>query len=1610
LELEFKSEIKKERSVCLSVMFSVDADEEFHLDFTDENNNQGIGNTTSTAKQRTSNSNISSRINQQQHQTHQYSRSCKMNMNATTTTGIGLSTKDVAAVPVSGSCPGSGSGNSNTSPPATKDRWVEGASTGTAAESGSGGGSNIMDDAILDLIGVQKNFSAHQAPAVQPVSSTDTPNSNVSFENDESNHNSWVDVSSSGTPCAHGHVHEHIYGHGHTTTATTTQNTITNAPNFLNMSPKIRMNPRDAASPRRSRKMTAKSKSFRDYEHSIEVSSQSQSQANMLHIPNMSLPQSHSQDTGSMNNTSVSHSLQSWKEDRQGNNIETYTGTTTGAGSRSGGVGVGVGIPGSGTAGAASVKSGGGSSYQNSVVGGLAYVETPYVETPQAKHISLAASASASASSTGHNHHPPSKVRAAGSASASASASAAGSTSASRSHYSVASKGSINSKGSGRGKGRDSSANDNRNTNASISRSRIPQSSSGASTGTGTRSRQSRRRNQGIGKEEQKMFEQRLCDVNFGVAVRKIHSNGKSQLRYVKCTAIDNKKNSHRKGRLSRRRSKLQNMSMSVPPEADGLGSLHEHRQQQHQQKISSSKSVTSLKGRRSRGKKYPGIGIINSNASTSTSVTGSVLPSDDRKQNMALTWGNKKKVVIPLYKFIAVRKGKSTDRTRRNVSHPSQLLSLVTSDKRNSSLDIEAPTKLDRDKFAKAFSIFLDVPLTDDMVGENVDVNIGAQGSASVVSSVQSSRMTMDDNSSFDSSSFVTPRGFDYQIGGDLLPSLTPSPSGSSRDESKLIMERTGLKLDDHPHADALIDSVDSTTGKEEAQSLNELLPPPPVSDGDIIRESTVKKMDMDVTPSEPKEKKSKQDRDGDDKATRAEDEKDEVLSAVSSLTQGFDQEIVEELHQALNELRAELDASRAEAARAVKVAEQAIQSAESCSSNDWNSTVTHKAAEAAAQAQKRSAEAIAKQRAAEQKLAVERKSASFWRKQAQTVEDEASGFQTRLAVAQVQRTAVTEELEREKRKAASYIQTMKRDYSMSESIQRETLVSAAEQNRLLEIELDGTRRDLEAKAEEAKYLQECIVDLKDGTTNVGKTSNKKTFFGKSKKQPRGPSLLLDSQPDSTAQSEDETRFNIGSLHTEELLKIQAESVAMRKQFEILRRTVKDEVGQLPEQAKEWALQASKAINIAQAEVGTLKNQLSLEMANRRKLLHEVQDLRGSVRVYCRPRPMTIAPDSGVTSIISSPSHDVGLLHREIVSDFYDKGIGPLCFEFDHMFAANSSQREVYTEMEELALGTLEGYNACLMTYGQSNSGKTYSMFGNLDLSHGEDSEVLLDLNECGIHFSAIRQLFDVTIDRRERFEDSLTLSILEIHNEKLIDLTAGTNFAENSCFNVRDRILKRKDTFDEESDEGNTKKLEIRTNHDGDTNVQGLASVPIKNYEEAVRLWKESLILRAKRIKDSGRDLRSYEVSSHLIAKIEVMSTNITSGVGTVGKIQFVDLAASNVTPRRSSKSKATGVDNILAPLGNENDWKFTNKSISTFADVVDARVNFSRNVPYRNSSLTHVLRDAIEADTKTVLLACVRSESDNLQDTANSLRFASKIRKVVIGKATKRHIASA
>lgn len=184
--------------------------------------------------------------------------------------------------------------------------------------------------------------------------------------------------------------------------------------------------------------------------------------------------------------------------------------------------------------------------------------------------------------------------------------------------------------------------------------------------------------------QEQALFEQRLCEDVYGVAVRKINQNGKSNLRYVKCVPLDD-------------------------ASCGGTSDVN-----------STSKSVNSLvrsfsrRGDRQRERSLER-GEAASAAEQLESHRNLIPLALNSNRKKALVWGKKKDIKLNVDRFVCVRKGKTNERTRRNPQPASRLLSLITNDVNHPSLDIEAPTKLDRDKFARAFAKFLGVPLEGD-------------------------------------------------------------------------------------------------------------------------------------------------------------------------------------------------------------------------------------------------------------------------------------------------------------------------------------------------------------------------------------------------------------------------------------------------------------------------------------------------------------------------------------------------------------------------------------------------------------------------------------------------------------------------------------------------------------------------------------------------------------------------------------------------------------------------------------------------------------------------------------------------------------------------------
>jgi len=524
-------------------------------------------------------------------------------------------------------------------------------------------------------------------------------------------------------------------------------------------------------------------------------------------------------------------------------------------------------------------------------------------------------------------------------------------------------------------------------------------------------------------------------------------------------------------------------------------------------------------------------------------------------------------------------------------------------------------------------------------------------------------------------------------------------------------------------------------------------------------------------------------------------------------------------------------------------------------------------------------------------------------------------------------------------------------------------------------------------------------------------------------------------------------------SVVPQSLLKVHADVASMRTEFEILRRTATEEIAAFPGHAKEWVGEAATALSAAMSETQLLRNQLATEKAMRKKLSNEVQNLRGTVRVFCRPRPLDDqGSKASKNSITSVTSHGILQLHRDRALPSEDGSERastkvPLNFEFDRVFSPETTQHEVYTEAEELILSALDGYKICIMAYGQRGTGKTHTIMGDFTVSlgsRGDDASVTVENN--GMHFLAAQQLFIIAEHRKEMYQDSFSITVVEVHNEKLRDLLAGTEIGDtlgniqggnaggkDSKSSRRNRSKGREQGMSKDisvpqqinssgSKVSKPGKLEIRTNYDGDTVVQGLIAVPVKSFDDICRVWQQCLTQRAARLAEQGIDNADYEAESHVITTINIISTNVSTGVGTVGQIQFVDLAAADLVLKRSPPSFSIGKSNsssykktpsndILSSAHDDGiEYKFKNRSIGTLLDVVSARCQFARSVPYRNSTLTHLIRDSLTADTKVLLLVCVSNEMEHFRETASALRFATQVRKVAIGKATKHTISFA
>ncbi|KAL8540830.1 hypothetical protein ACS0TY_002161 [Phlomoides rotata] len=358
--------------------------------------------------------------------------------------------------------------------------------------------------------------------------------------------------------------------------------------------------------------------------------------------------------------------------------------------------------------------------------------------------------------------------------------------------------------------------------------------------------------------------------------------------------------------------------------------------------------------------------------------------------------------------------------------------------------------------------------------------------------------------------------------------------------------------------------------------------------------------------------------------------------------------------------------------------------------------------------------------------------------------------------------------------------------------------------------------------------------------------------------------------------------------------------------------------------------------------ECALLKKKYLEECVERRRFYNEVIELKGNIRVFCRCRPMKEdETEKGSTSVVDFDSSQENEL-QIISSDSSKKQ-----FKFDHVFKPEDNQDAVFTQTLPIVTSVLDGYNVCIFAYGQTGTGKTYTMEGTPE--------------NRGVNYRTLEELFRVSRERSSVMKYDLFVSMLEVYNEKIRDL-----LVENS--------------------NQPAKKLEIKQSAEGTQEVPGLVEAHVYGTDEVWNLLKLGSQVRSV----GSTNANEFSSRSHCLLRVTVVGENLINGQRTRSHLWLVDLAGSE----RVGRIEVEG-DRL-------KESQFINKSLAALGDVISALAAKSSHIPYRNSKLTHILQSSLGGDCKTLMFVQISPDMSDLGETICSLNFASRVRGVEHGPA--------
>ncbi|KAL6983031.1 Kinesin-like protein KIN-7N [Sarracenia purpurea var. burkii] len=290
---------------------------------------------------------------------------------------------------------------------------------------------------------------------------------------------------------------------------------------------------------------------------------------------------------------------------------------------------------------------------------------------------------------------------------------------------------------------------------------------------------------------------------------------------------------------------------------------------------------------------------------------------------------------------------------------------------------------------------------------------------------------------------------------------------------------------------------------------------------------------------------------------------------------------------------------------------------------------------------------------------------------------------------------------------------------------------------------------------------------------------------------------------------------------------------------------------------------------------------------------------------------------------------------------------ISGVSYAFDYVFDQDCRNETVYELLtKDIIHASVEGFNGTAFAYGQTSSGKTFTMNG---------SE-----NDPGIIHRAVKDIFtkiQMTNDR----EFLIRVSYMEIYNEEINDLFAVEN-----------------------------QKLQIHESLERGIFVAGLREEIVSSAEQVLKLVQSGEVNRHVGATNMNvRSSRSHTIFRMVIEskKTDARSSGEDDAIR-VSVLNLVDLAGSE----RIAKTGAGGV--------RLKEGKYINKSLMVLGNVINKLSEGAKqrgHIPYRDSKLTRILQPALGGNAKTSIICTVAPDEVHIEETKGTLQFASRAKRI-------------